>query len=103
MQFWLTRLVTIASEATLWPGLTVPTWQQSLLQKVHIFCPLRLYSSEKPCLTWAKKQRRLMVCCTCRYKEGDLNVGENSCVDRCASKYWQVTGIVGQLLGGAQQ
>lgn len=39
----------------------------------------------------------------CRYKEGDLNVGENSCVDRCASKYWQVTGIVGQLLGGGQQ
>lgn len=37
-----------------------------------------------------------------RYKEGDLNVGENSCVDRCASKYWQVTGIVGQLLGGGQ-
>jgi len=35
-----------------------------------------------------------------RYKEADLNVGENSCVDRCASKYWQVTGIVGQLLGG---
>lgn len=42
--------------------------------------------------------------CTCRrYKEGDLNVGENSCVDRCASKYWQVTGIVGQMLGGAGQ
>ena len=35
-----------------------------------------------------------------RFKEGDLNVGENSCVDRCASKYWQVTGIVGQMLGG---
>ncbi|GAB4824113.1 hypothetical protein N2152v2_011159 [Parachlorella kessleri] len=33
-----------------------------------------------------------------KYKEGDLNVGENSCVDRCASKYWQVTGIVGQML-----
>lgn len=35
-----------------------------------------------------------------RFKEGDMNVGENSCVDRCASKYWQVTGIVGQMLGG---
>ncbi|BDA50162.1 g4865 [Coccomyxa elongata] len=42
-------------------------------------------------------------CMDKRYKEGDLNVGENSCVDRCASKYWQVTGIVGQLLGGGQQ
>eukprot|EP00891_Asterochloris_glomerata_P009481 jgi/Astpho2/9481/gw1.00145.200.1_t len=39
-------------------------------------------------------------CMDRRYKEGDLNVGENSCVDRCSSKYWQVTGIVGQLLGG---
>jgi import inner membrane translocase subunit TIM10 len=42
-------------------------------------------------------------CIDKRYKEGDMNVGENSCVDRCASKYWQVTGIVGQMLGGQQQ
>ncbi|KAK9815529.1 hypothetical protein WJX72_005179 [[Myrmecia] bisecta] len=41
-------------------------------------------------------------CVDKRYKDGELNVGENSCVDRCASKYWQVTGIVGQMLGGAQ-
>lgn len=34
-----------------------------------------------------------------RYKDGELNVGENSCIDRCSSKYWQVTGIVGQMLG----
>lgn len=39
-------------------------------------------------------------CMDRRYKEGELNVGETACIDRCASKYWQVTGIVGQLLGG---
>mmetsp|Transcript_13996 Transcript_13996/g.24530 ORF Transcript_13996/g.24530 Transcript_13996/m.24530 type:complete len:87 (+) Transcript_13996:226-486(+) len=32
-------------------------------------------------------------------KEGSLSVGENSCIDRCCSKYWQVVAIVGQLLG----
>ncbi|GBG68627.1 hypothetical protein CBR_g3168 [Chara braunii] len=36
------------------------------------------------------------------YKDSELNVGENSCIDRCVAKYWQVTGIVGQMLGGAQ-
>jgi hypothetical protein len=35
----------------------------------------------------------------CRYKEGELSVGENACIDRCSNKYWQVTGIVGQMLG----
>ncbi|EFJ50890.1 hypothetical protein VOLCADRAFT_120538 [Volvox carteri f. nagariensis] len=33
------------------------------------------------------------------YKEGTLSVGENSCLDRCCAKYWQVVAIVGQLLG----
>eukprot|EP00983_Pelagomonas_calceolata_P033805 1059003-Pelagomonas_calceolata.AAC.5 len=33
------------------------------------------------------------------FKEGSLSVGENSCVDRCCAKYWQVVAIVGQLLG----
>ena len=56
-------------------------------------------------LSAASEQELLLIVVSViifRYKEGDLNVGENSCVDRCASKYWQVTGIVGQLLGGGQ-
>ena len=40
-------------------------------------------------------------CIDKKFKEGDLNVGENSCVDRCTSKYWQCVGIVGQMLGAA--
>ena len=26
-----------------------------------------------------------------RYKEGNLSVGENSCLDRCCAKYWQAS------------
>lgn len=35
------------------------------------------------------------------HKDGDLTVGESACIDRCTAKYWQATGIVGQLLGGS--
>ncbi|KAK2078721.1 protein transporter tim10 [Prototheca wickerhamii] len=42
-------------------------------------------------------------CIEKRYKDGELNVGENSCIDRCTSKYWQATGIVGQMLGAQGQ
>ncbi|KAK9867687.1 hypothetical protein WJX84_003911 [Apatococcus fuscideae] len=42
-------------------------------------------------------------CMDRRYKDGELNVGEHSCVDRCCAKYWQVTGIVGQMLGAQGQ
>ncbi|XXG57197.1 hypothetical protein AAC387_Pa03g4417 [Persea americana] len=38
-------------------------------------------------------------CIEKRYKESELNMGENSCIDRCVSKYWQVTNLIGQLLG----
>ncbi|KAK9140543.1 hypothetical protein Scep_010224 [Stephania cephalantha] len=38
-------------------------------------------------------------CIEKRHKESELNMGENSCIDRCVSKYWQVTNLVGQLLG----
>ncbi|KAK1270420.1 Mitochondrial import inner membrane translocase subunit TIM10 [Acorus gramineus] len=30
-------------------------------------------------------------CIEKRYKESELNMGENSCIDRCVSKYWQVS------------
>ncbi|KAD6119777.1 hypothetical protein E3N88_11048 [Mikania micrantha] len=29
-------------------------------------------------------------CVEKRYKESELNMGENSCIDRCVSKYWQI-------------
>ena len=41
---------------------------------------------------------RLMTGC-CRYKDGELNVGESACLDRCASKYWQVRAAAVRILG----
>ncbi|XP_006657583.1 mitochondrial import inner membrane translocase subunit TIM10-like [Oryza brachyantha] len=42
-------------------------------------------------------------CIEKRHKEAELNMGENSCIDRCVSKYWQVTNLVGQMLGNQPQ
>lgn len=43
-------------------------------------------------------------CVNKNFREGELDLGEASCVDRCTHKYWQATAIVGQLLGmNAQQ
>ncbi|KAH7301259.1 hypothetical protein KP509_23G018000 [Ceratopteris richardii] len=41
-------------------------------------------------------------CIEKRFKDSELNVGENSCVDRCVHKYWQVTAMVGQLLSASK-
>ncbi|KAK7261526.1 hypothetical protein RIF29_27840 [Crotalaria pallida] len=38
-------------------------------------------------------------CVDNKYRENELNMGENSCIDRCVSKYWHVTNLIGQLLG----
>ncbi|KAK2358028.1 mitochondrial import inner membrane translocase subunit TIM10 [Trifolium repens] len=41
-------------------------------------------------------------CVDNKYKESELNMGENSCIDRCVSKYWHVTNLIGQLLGSGR-
>ncbi|XP_023905945.1 uncharacterized protein LOC112017725, partial [Quercus suber] len=41
-------------------------------------------------------------CVEKRYKESELNMGENSCIDRCVSKYWHVTNLIDQLLGSGR-
>nr|ACU17252.1 unknown [Glycine max] len=37
-------------------------------------------------------------CVDNRYKESELNMGENSCIDRCVSKYWHVGCYLSLLL-----
>lgn len=42
-------------------------------------------------------------CIDSRYKDAELNVGEGTCLDRCASKYWQVMNAVAGMLGAGQE
>ncbi|OAY61136.1 mitochondrial import inner membrane translocase subunit TIM10 isoform X3 [Manihot esculenta] len=42
-------------------------------------------------------------CVDKRYKEPELTMGENSCIDRCVSKYFLVNGIIGQMLSAGQR
>ncbi|GMH40576.1 hypothetical protein BSKO_08480 [Bryopsis sp. KO-2023] len=39
-------------------------------------------------------------CIDTKFKDGQLTVGENSCVDRCSAKYWQVVAMIGTMLSG---
>ncbi|KAL1829064.1 hypothetical protein ACET3Z_007476 [Daucus carota] len=41
-------------------------------------------------------------CTEQRYKECELNLGETKCIDGCVLKYWQVTNMIGQLLGNGR-
>lgn len=36
------------------------------------------------------KWKNITLYFSVRYKEGELHIGENSCIDRCVLKYWQV-------------
>ncbi|GJY08819.1 14-3-3-like protein GF14 iota [Tanacetum coccineum] len=50
----------------------------------------------------AEKEMEYRVEMFNKYKESELNMGENTCIDRCVAKYWQVTNLVGQLLGSGR-
>ncbi|XP_047318450.1 mitochondrial import inner membrane translocase subunit TIM10-like [Impatiens glandulifera] len=41
-------------------------------------------------------------CVAQRYKDPELQIGENSCIDRCVSKYSQVTNIIGQMMASGR-
>lgn len=42
-------------------------------------------------------------CSERRYGNADLSVGELTCIDRCAHKYWQTKGIVGDSMTSTMQ
>ncbi|KAL8140945.1 hypothetical protein V2J09_006966 [Rumex salicifolius] len=50
----------------------------------------------------AEKEMEYRVELFNKYKETELFMGENSCVDRCVSKYYQVTNLIGQRLASGR-
>ncbi|KAF4387966.1 hypothetical protein F8388_005583 [Cannabis sativa] len=65
---------------------------------------VELFNNLIPNFKWHGLHTRVLtnVSRKSRYKESELNMGENSCIDRCVSKYWHVTNLVGQLLGSGR-
>ncbi|GAA0151865.1 transporter [Lithospermum erythrorhizon] len=66
----------------------IGTATQEMEHKVELFNKLTKTCFEK--------------CVDKRYKEGELNLGETSCVDRCVSKYSQVTNLIGHILSSGR-
>jgi len=42
-------------------------------------------------------------CVAAKYAESDLSVGENACLDRCVSKYFEMQAMLQQMMMEGQQ
>ncbi|KAG6583395.1 Mitochondrial import inner membrane translocase subunit TIM10, partial [Cucurbita argyrosperma subsp. sororia] len=79
-----------------------PNDMQSAMDKEQIFGMAEKEMEYRVELFNKLTQSCFNKCVDKRYKESELNMGENSCIDRCVSKYWHVTNLVGQLLGSGR-